>query len=616
MKRRTCFSFLFLIISSFFSSGFLLGQEELDHEIFLKEMEKNHEELYQNFIGEYDTYLEKNPDDVLVMVEKCKFIQYAQYDPDLDYNPNQHLFDSCTAVLARRFPDHPGVILFQISYLWEDTLETLFLRAEKSMEDNPEIWNAENQGSLYKEMAEYYFSVSDFVKTDTYMRRALLCDPEYEYSLDYLRMLIDMGKKEKARYLLLSRPNTIPGDAWESYRKADILLEVGAYREALEIFRSIIEADSTYNFNLEIASALEEIGEYELARTYLVRDLSQDWDEKNARRRLLRHDLRYQNGSTCLSSYNNYRDLGYMNDPVALYRLKLFFLHPFQPWKFRDLVGLLSLLLLLALLIIVPYMWILPVYFIGHRWPFLARKKGYEPLWGLRAFWLVSAGYLIASLFSFIAEPDMFYPVFNSSYLDYDTEITPRDMGISGFIFIMVMALFTLGAMYKVNLKVLLCEKWSVPKSIWVAVGIFFAYKLVSGLYMLIGTSLFHVNLTEFASIPQIFLSSREEIEALIATVGKVGGFFLICILIPLYEEIICRGVVLDSCQRYMGFRLANLFQSAIFALIHMNLFLFPVYFLFGTITGIMRKKAGGLLPGIIFHAVNNILAYILLIAR
>ena len=62
-------------------------------------------------------------------IEKCKFIQLAQYDDNEDYNPNQEAFDSCSTNLVQMFPEHPEVIIFQTTYLWGDKLKSVKIKA-------------------------------------------------------------------------------------------------------------------------------------------------------------------------------------------------------------------------------------------------------------------------------------------------------------------------------------------------------------------------------------------------------------------------------------------------------------------------------------------------------
>lgn len=603
---------LVLITISLFFLEFLFGQKTLDHIHFLERIKHSSDNIYKECIKEYDLYLEKFPDDVSVLIEKCKFIQYAQYDEDEYINPNQDAFDSCSADLILRFPSHPEVFIFQTTFFWGDEKMEVFKNAEKSIEDNPEKWSKSILAELYEVMANYYYTENEYNKAFFYMDKAISNDKQYQYSLEFARILLGLKRNEEALSVLIAIPDTTK-NVWQLVQKADMLLELKEFSNALKIYKLVEQLDSTYINNVDFASTLEGFGEYELARAYLTADTSSIYGKKEALIRLLHHDIKYQDGSKSIASYNALRDLGYLSDPFSLYRLKLFFSHPTQPWKFRDLLGILSLLALLAILIIIPYIWILPIYFLGKRYKLLSPNNAYESNWTLKAFWFVSIGYLLASLFVCLIDPAELYSKFDDFYYE---GISVENLGFQVLVFIIIMALFGLLAMYRVNPQILLSNTWSIGKSILTGVVIFILFKLFSGFYILFGTKVFEVSIDDIANFPKILLSSRQDIEALISTFSKSSSLLLIGFLVPIYEEIIFRGVILDSCQRYINFNAANIFQSLLFAAVHGSLFLFPLFFLFGILAGVARKKSGGLLPCIVFHILNNVIAILVIIVR
>ncbi len=392
---------LIVIIFSLLFLEFLFGQKTLDHKLFLEKIKHSSDNTYKECIKEYDAYLDKYPDDVYVLIEKCKFIQYAQFDEDEYINPNQAEFDSCAAYIIKRFPTHPEVLLFQTTYLWGDELQEVLENADKSTKENPKEWNEKSFGAFYNAKADYYYYQDNYKQAFRYFDIAIYYDEQYKYSLDYVNTLLKLDKKDEALSVLVSIPDTAK-ETWQLVEKADLLLELKAYSEALDIYNKVEQMDSTYVNNANLASTLEGIGQYELARRYFIADTAKSYNKKEALIRLLNHDFKYQDGSKCIASYNAFRDLGYSSDPISFYRLKLFFLHPAQPWQLRDFLGILSLLTILAILIIIPYIWILPVYFAGKRFKFLSPKQVYQSQWALKMFWFVSIGYLLASIFAFV----------------------------------------------------------------------------------------------------------------------------------------------------------------------------------------------------------------------
>ena len=611
MHKSSLFRISFLILILFWPAGYLFSQVKLDHEVFIEKIRHSNDNIYQECIKEYNTYLGEFPDDIAVLIEKCKFIQLAQYDAENEYNPNQQEFDSCTADLAKRFTSNPKVLLFQTTYSWSEQLEEVFEKANKSIEENRELWSKEDLALMYKSMSEHYYNDSDYTSALKYIAKAISNDEAYKSSIDYASILIELDRKMEAIEVLTANMDS---SAWELSRKAELFLKIKAYPQALATYDRLREVDSTYVDNAELASTFEGIGQYDLARKCLVSDTSVFWQKEEALHALFIHDLKFQDGAQCAASYNAFRDLGYLYDPLGFYRLKLFFSHPLESWRFRDVLAILALILVLVLFIIAPYILILPVYFAGYRFSRVANKNPFDTPWGLKMFWLVCTGYLFASLFSCFGAPETLISIFNSEL--GDLELTEGQMGLQSLLFMVIMAVFGFAALYKVKYNVLLSTRWSVGNSIWTGIWLFVVYKIVTGVYIQIGVKSFGISFDEVASIQNILLASREIIEAIIATYGKGASFLLIGLIVPFYEEVIFRGVILSSCQRYINFNLANVFQAVLFSLVHQSLFLFPVFFIFGMMAGILRKRSGGLLSGMVLHSANNILVMLILFIK
>jgi uncharacterized protein len=613
MKSRLLLFYLFSSALSIFMGGLLSGQTTLDHQVFLKEMENSSDNVYRKCIGQYEAYLSKAPTDVAVNIEMCKFILYAQYDDEEEYNPNQEAFDSCLKSLVTLFPDNPEVLIFQTTLEWGDDLKEVFRKAEEAINDHPEAWSKKNLSLLYAKMADQYYNDEDYKKAHEYIKKAIANDDYYLSSLEYAQILFKLKRNKDAISALTDGKDTIK-DTWHLNQRADLLIELKAYPQAMEVYNQIDLIDSSYNNNQELSGALDAVGEHESARKYLIADTSKYWDKKTALRNLLIHDLKYEDGTKSLVTYNQYRDLGYSADPVGMYRLKLFISHPLQAFKFRDLTGIITFLLILILLFIIPSIWILPVYFLGHHWNFINENKPDKLLWGLKMYWFVSFGYLLANFIAYASVPETFYSLIDN--LVNRSDLSIEKDALTTLIFIIVFGICGLAALYKVNLKILLSCNWSVKMSILMGIGILFAFKFIAGIYMIIGIKVFGISSEYLTTLPNLLLSVRQNIEPVLNTYGKGTGFLLIGLFVPLYEEVIFRGVILDSCQRYINFNTANIIQALLFSLGHMSLFLLPLYFVFGILTGIMRRRSGGLLPGIVFHAVNNSLAIFVLLLK
>lgn len=86
---------------------------------------------------------------------------------------------------------------------------------------------------------------------------------------------------------------------------------------------------------------------------------------------------------------------------------------------------------------------------------------------------------------------------------------------------------------------------------------------------------------------------------------------FVICVLPPIFEEIMFRGVFL-SALKGRGMRYAIVVSAIIFALSHFNAAQLVHQFIVGVVLGYMGYKAGNIIYGIIVHMLNNGLALLL----
>jgi membrane protease YdiL (CAAX protease family) len=83
--------------------------------------------------------------------------------------------------------------------------------------------------------------------------------------------------------------------------------------------------------------------------------------------------------------------------------------------------------------------------------------------------------------------------------------------------------------------------------------------------------------------------------------------------LAPLAEELVFRGAVLRALLRWNSRHWVGISISALlFALIHMNPAQMPHAFLIGLLLGWMYYRTDSIVPGVVYHWVNNTVAYVL----
>ncbi len=88
-------------------------------------------------------------------------------------------------------------------------------------------------------------------------------------------------------------------------------------------------------------------------------------------------------------------------------------------------------------------------------------------------------------------------------------------------------------------------------------------------------------------------------------------GYAVVCLLAPLVEEVVFRGGVLRVLLRQMRPWAAVAVSALLFCLVHGNPAQMPYAFIAGLLLGWMYWRTGSVLPGIVYHWVNNSLAYV-----
>lgn len=78
-------------------------------------------------------------------------------------------------------------------------------------------------------------------------------------------------------------------------------------------------------------------------------------------------------------------------------------------------------------------------------------------------------------------------------------------------------------------------------------------------------------------------------------------------LIAPIHEEFLNRGVILHFAKNAMPFWLANIFQAALFGLLHMNLIQGTYAFIAGVVLGYIYEKAQNIRVPILFHMLFNI---------
>ena len=93
--------------------------------------------------------------------------------------------------------------------------------------------------------------------------------------------------------------------------------------------------------------------------------------------------------------------------------------------------------------------------------------------------------------------------------------------------------------------------------------------------------------------------------------ISNQWGYVVIGLMAPFVEELVFRGAILRSLMKWNDNQWVCIsISAALFALIHMNPAQIPHAFFIGWLLGWMYYRTGSILPGVVYHWVNNSVAY------
>lgn len=161
---------------------------------------------------------------------------------------------------------------------------------------------------------------------------------------------------------------------------------------------------------------------------------------------------------------------------------------------------------------------------------------------------------------------------------------------------LLTFALFTRAGWAPVSRTYLRSRPWGV---------FFWAFLLAAGSILPMEFVAEKINLTLPSQTQQLF-------ESIMRT---SWGYLALGIMAPIAEEVVFRGAVLRTLLDIFSSRAhwaAIVFSALVFGAIHLNLAQGTHAFLVGLLLGWMYYRTGSILPGVLFHWVNNTVAYLM----
>ena len=181
------------------------------------------------------------------------------------------------------------------------------------------------------------------------------------------------------------------------------------------------------------------------------------------------------------------------------------------------------------------------------------------------------------------------------------TLVMGKDTVMNATGLIITMAVFSI-----LTMAVFLLAKWSVVSRHWVRTRPWFVlfWCVVAALGAIVPSVWLQEHMPE---LPNVVEGEFDMI------MKDRWGYFVVGLLAPLAEEMVFRGAILRSLLRWKQNPWVGIAISALlFAVIHVNPAQMPHAFLIGLLLGWMYWRTDSIVPGVVYHWVNNTVAYIL----
>lgn len=166
---------------------------------------------------------------------------------------------------------------------------------------------------------------------------------------------------------------------------------------------------------------------------------------------------------------------------------------------------------------------------------------------------------------------------------------------------ILLMALFSI-----VTLALFLLLKWAEVSTSWIRTRpwtvLFWCTLAAFG--VIIPSTWLQEQLPELPNIVE------EEFDMILS---NRYGYIVVGLLAPLAEEVVFRGAVLRALLRWnRGPWVAIVISALLFSAAHLNPAQLPHTFLVGLLLGWLYYRTDSIIPGMVYHWVNNSIAYVL----
>jgi uncharacterized protein len=548
---------------------------------------------YRQVLATFDVAMHSAPDEVAIAVERCRFIsQFTddEYGEWIESAPDD--FAACQETLKSRWKSAPAAQLFALQQLWgKDAIE----QGEALLKGAGD-WPSTLRRDLLAKVSQAQ-EKEDADRAGELAVQAVRLGDASRVARAVRHLQSHKEFTEAARLLAAAPPAT---DAWTARARVESALELPDQQAALKELQRYADAE------WKIATVVA-------ARAYLhagdiasARKLLKDEDGDGEPLQKVRFDVAMAAGNTTDAAATvRFTDTEHFSENLQRF-MTVATAAPSALLQGPMLLGVLLVFVLVLVLGLFPGLLLVPVHYRG-----LIRTVRGRPAVPLlegvslrRAWWAAAVFMVVPSMVAMVGDPGMI-----PSLLDGAVPSGPGAfrMMLWGAL---VGLLCLLPVLRQIGVRQLVGGHAALRASFW---RVPVAWACLIGTGMLIAA--WHVHFGGGGDTLQ-----TKAIDALASggrqAYGLLPTLLLVAVLVPVFEEIVFRGLLLGGLTRHISFGWANTLQAVLFAFVHDDPPRFIFYLTMGLLGGWLVKRTKALGPAVALHALNNTLAFALLTMR
>ena len=523
--------------------------------------------------------------DANTQINFCRYLEEISYIEYTTIDKIHEKLKNCKTIVQETFSEHPKAILYSLEDKYNEEYETVFDELIKTKVDE---WEESEKQALFKSTL---YKLNNTPKEISF---ALLLSDENHTFASYSKVIDYFKKKYKSnipKRQLLKLKNL----AKEDYEKKQYLNNYAYLDEDIQSYYETELSQDDIELSLlskikyfSATNNLEKIEELFLKNP-------DDYQLDASLKYLIDNKTLNISPSTRRNFYKQWIDQSWSND-ILLFQWVKTVKQSNSNNYLPPLKSIFIALLACLCMILSPMLLIIPIHYIGLiREKYFSLSKPLYPGITLKTlFWFL----VIFILLSVFLEEYFLNGEALRNYLDFYSEELPDFISplylLSSTVVTFLIAIIVLNK----NLIPLLNTK-NRSSALKIIIAAVFTTLLMFVLSYLLNSN----NLgTSSAQISQY-------VKEFITEYGYWISLLTIAIIGPIFEELMCRAIILNSLQRHLGFWVANTLQALVFMSIHVDTHLYLYYFGFGFTAGLLYKYTKTMYTPILFHILINAIA-------